>query len=73
MPLSSQDTNSLQYALMKHIAGAHDHVTIVGDPDQSSMTDPIHVHPYNHMANLILDSLRLEIRGCDEYSEHETR
>ena len=34
--IGSQDTNSMQYALMKHIAAPHDHVTIVGDPDQSS-------------------------------------
>ncbi|KAI0028991.1 P-loop containing nucleoside triphosphate hydrolase protein [Vararia minispora EC-137] len=30
-----QDTNSLQYQLMRYIAADHDHITIVGDPDQS--------------------------------------
>ena len=32
----SQDTNTVQYELMKHIASANKCVTIVGDPDQSS-------------------------------------
>ena len=33
----SQDTNSMQYELMIRLASAHGCVTIVGDPDQSSM------------------------------------
>ncbi|KAI0041914.1 UvrD-helicase-domain-containing protein [Auriscalpium vulgare] len=33
----SQDTNGMQYDLMKFIARAHKCVTVVGDPDQSSM------------------------------------
>lgn len=32
----SQDTNNVQYDLMRHIAAASSHITIVGDPDQSS-------------------------------------
>ena len=34
----SQDTNSMQYELMTRLASAHGCVTIVGDPDQSSMS-----------------------------------
>ncbi|KAI0951320.1 hypothetical protein AcW1_008388 [Taiwanofungus camphoratus] len=30
-----QDTNNVQYDLMRHIAAASSHITIVGDPDQS--------------------------------------
>ena len=32
----SQDTNTIQYELMKRIAAASGCVTLVGDPDQSS-------------------------------------
>ena len=35
IPLCSQDTNTMQYELMKAI-GIRRRVTIVGDPDQSS-------------------------------------
>ncbi|EIM91037.1 UvrD-helicase-domain-containing protein [Stereum hirsutum FP-91666 SS1] len=30
-----QDTNTMQYAIMKHLATHHTSVTVVGDPDQS--------------------------------------
>jgi hypothetical protein len=36
LTLDSQDTNGMQYQLMKHMAAHHKNVTIVGDPDQSS-------------------------------------
>lgn len=39
----SQDTNTIQYELMRRIAAASGCVTIVGDPDQSSEF-PIIVH-----------------------------
>jgi hypothetical protein len=33
----SQDTNTMQYELMRYIGAAHGCITVVGDPDQSSM------------------------------------
>jgi superfamily I DNA/RNA helicase len=38
----SQDTNTMQYELMRYIAAAHRCITVVGDPDQSSAISVIH-------------------------------
>ncbi|KAF7976974.1 hypothetical protein HWV62_5051 [Athelia sp. TMB] len=38
-----QDTNITQYELMRHIAAAHGCVTVVGDPDQSSVSISSHL------------------------------
>lgn len=58
--LNSQDTNTIQYQLMLHIAASSRCVTIVGDPDQSSTHPPIMM---SHLLRAYVNfSLWLEIR-----------
>ena len=67
----SQDTNTMQYELMRYIAAAHRCVTIVGDPDQSSTISILPFNLIDHLTSLI--SIRLAFGRNREFGQDAQR
>jgi hypothetical protein len=70
-PGFSQDTNTMQYELMRYIAAAHRCVTVVGDPDQSSTISILSFSMIDHLTSLI--SIRLAFGRNRELVEDAQR
>jgi hypothetical protein len=69
----SQDTNIMQYELMRHIASANHCVTIVGDPDQSSASDclPSVSQVHKWLQSMVGALLKSKIfTRCEKAREH---
>lgn len=69
IPLRSQDTNTMQYELMKAIALGRS-VTIVGDPDQSSEFFDIFLYNFDLIMHF---SIRMALSRSHKFTKDETR